>query len=138
MDENGIEQAVKARVLEIIATMSYRGGSGSKMTSLEGMIVQDADRLDAMGVIGIARTFVYAGWKGDLIYDPNLPYRNEMSIESYRNERSTAINHFHEKLLKLKDLINTDYAKKLAEERHERLEEFLRQFYREWNADELE
>ncbi|RUY49571.1 phosphohydrolase, partial [Mesorhizobium sp. M7A.F.Ca.CA.001.05.1.1] len=93
------------------------------------------DRLDALGAIGIARTFAYAGSKGDLMYDPHLPARTDMSYEEYRNGKSTAINHFYEKLLKLKDLMNTAYGRKLAEERHQYMRAYLEQFYAEWNGE---
>jgi len=108
------------RVLHIITNMSYRGGTNPPLESLEGQVVQDADRLDAIGAIGIARTFAFAGWKGHRMYEPGT--------------EGTAIDHFHEKLLKLKDLMNTAYAKKLAEQRHEWLEAYLRQFYMEWEG----
>jgi uncharacterized protein len=97
------------------------------------MVVQDADRLDAIGAIGIARTFMYAGSRGHLMYDPSFPYREEMTKEEYRHGRSTAINHFYEKLLKLKDLMNTESAKQIAIKRHEFMERFLQQFYKEWD-----
>lgn len=136
LEENQVEGNSMKQIIEIISTMSFDGGYGPPMETLEGMIVQDADRLDAMGAIGIARAFVYAGWKGHLIYDPDLSPRSNFSVEAYRNEKSTAINHFYEKLLKLKDLINTDYAKKLAQERHRVLEAYLLQFYQEWEITE--
>ena len=103
------------------------------MKSLEGMVVQDADRLDALGAIGIARTFAYSGHKGQLIYDPGIPVRKDLTLEEYRNGRSTAINHFHEKLFNLADLMNTGYAKKVARERTEFMKEFVREFMSEWN-----
>ncbi|MCC2683288.1 MAG: hypothetical protein K0R75_187 [Paenibacillaceae bacterium] len=125
----------RRHIMDIIATMSYNGGNNPPMPTLEGRVVQDADRLDAIGAIAIARTFVYAGWKGDPMHDPALPPRDAMTPEEYRQGRSTAINHFHEKLLKLKDLINTDAARPIAEERHAYMVEYLRQFRLEWDGD---
>ncbi|MEH7388011.1 HD domain-containing protein [Bacillus sp. JJ1521] len=121
-------------ILEIISTMSFKGGNRPPMKTIEGQVVQDADRLDAIGAIGIARTFAYAGAHGDLMYDPNLPYRESMTKEEYRNGKSTAVNHFYEKLLKLKDTLNTNAAKEVAQERHDFMLAFLDQFYKEWNG----
>ncbi|NGZ75637.1 HD domain-containing protein [Saccharibacillus alkalitolerans] len=134
MLENGASAEEASRVLEIISTMSFRGGSGSPMTTLEGRVVQDADRLDAIGAIGIARTFVYSGKKGRPMHDPNIPVRHKMTPEEYRSGNDTAINHFHEKLLKLQDLMNTDAGRRIAEERHSFMLEFLERFEREWNG----
>lgn len=135
MRDRQVEQAVIDRVTEIIHTMSFKGGAGTPMTTMEGKIVQDADRLDALGAIGIGRTMAYSGWKGQLIYDPTLPPRTAMTTEAYRKERSTAINHFHEKLFLLKERMNTPLAKAWAEERHRFMEQFLDQYLKEWNAD---
>lgn len=123
-------------IMEIISTMSYGGGHGQPMRTLEGRVVQDADRLDALGALGIARTFAYGGWKGSPMHDPELPPRERMTAEQYRSEQGTAINHFYEKLLKLKQRMNTDTARAIAEERHRFMEEFLEQFYREWDAED--
>lgn len=121
-------------ILEIISTMSYRGGNNPPLKSLEGKVVQDADRLDAIGAIGIARAFAYSGKKGQLLYDPELPVRQELTIDEYRNGKSTAINHFHEKLLKLPQLMNTDYARKLAVDREKFMKDYLDQFMKEWES----
>ncbi|OFP43982.1 phosphohydrolase [Streptococcus sp. HMSC066E07] len=124
-----------AHVLEIIATMSFKGGHQQKnVSTLEGKIVQDADRLDAIGAIGIARTMAYSGHIGRPIHDPDLQPRENMTLEEYRTGKSSAIMHFYEKLLKLKDMMNTAAAQKMAESRHRFLEEYLDQFYAEWNA----
>lgn len=124
-----------AHVLDIISTMSFKGGHQQKnVSTLEGKIVQDADRLDAIGAIGIARAMAYSGHIGRPIYDPDLQPRENMTLEEYRAGKSSAIMHFYEKLLKLKDLMNTDYAKQLAIGRHHFLEEYLEQFYAEWDA----
>jgi uncharacterized protein len=123
------------QIISIISTMSFKGGNQSAMHTLEGRVVQDADRLDAIGAIGIGRTFAYSGAKGQLMYDPEIPVREKMMKDQYRNEKSTAVNHFYEKLLKLKDTMNTAYAKKLADERHAFLESFLEQFFGEWEGN---
>lgn len=123
-------------ILEIISTMSYNAGTNPPMRTLEGEVVQDADRLDAIGAIAIARTFLYAGWIGHPIHDPALIPRNAMTPEEYRHGQSTAINHFHEKLLMLKDRINTASAKEIAEERHQYMEQYVERFYREWEGKE--
>ncbi|WP_420535544.1 HD domain-containing protein [Alkalihalobacillus pseudalcaliphilus] len=127
-----VHQDIQNHILTIIQTISYRGGNGDKLQSKEAMIVQDADRLDALGAIGIARTFAYSGHKGQPIYDPTIEKRENMTIEEYRNGKSSAIHHFYEKLLKLKDLMNTESGKKEANIRHEFMEQFLKQFYHEW------
>lgn len=128
------EEAQLTHIMNIIATMSFSGGGGEPMSTLEGQCVQDADRLDALGAIGIARTMVFSGAKGRPVYDPQLPPRDETLKQEYRDySKGTAVNHFYEKLLKLKDLMNTGYGRKLAEERHEFMLKYLEQFYREWN-----
>lgn len=118
-------------ILRIIQTISFKGGNFKKLESLEAKVVQDADRLDAIGAIGIARCFVYSGSTGRSIYDPNLAIRDKMSVEEYRNGQSSAIHHFYEKLLKLKDLMNTKTGYEIAEQRHQFMESFLEQFYKE-------
>jgi uncharacterized protein len=127
------EDAQKA-IVEIIDSISFKGGSKTELKTIEAKIVQDADRLDAIGAIGIARTFAYGGKKGQPIYDPSIHVREEMSIEEYRKGKSTSIHHFYEKLLKLKDLLNTDTAKEMAEKRHQTMVDFLEQFYLEWEG----
>lgn len=123
-----------ARIRECIETVSYKAGRQVELKSIEAEIVQDADRLDALGAIGIARTFAFGGKKGHPLYIPGLSVREKMSLEEYRNGDSSSINHFYEKLLKLKDKMNTTYARELAEQRHEFMESFLEQFYSEWNG----
>lgn len=132
LKQAGVEASDQETVLEIISTMSFSGGTGSAMRTLEGQIVQDADRLDAIGAIGIARTFAYSGWKGQSMYDPFIPLREQMTPEEYRKGKSTAINHFYEKLLKLKDKMNTESARLLADGKHQSLELFLQLFDKEW------
>ncbi len=131
-----VKEQVIFQVCEIIKEMSFKGaGVKTQMRTLEGKIVQDADRLDAIGAIGIARTFAYGGYKGREIYDPNLKPELHDSFEKYKSSTSPTINHFYEKLLLLKDLMNTKTAKKIAEERHEFMEQFLNQFYIEWDGE---
>lgn len=113
----------KEHILSIIATMSFTSQKEGKVVpSLEGKVVQDADRLDALGAIGIARTMTYSGNKGRLIYHPT-------------SDQETAIRHFDDKLLKLKDLMNTNYGKKLANDRHAFMETYLKQFQAEWHGE---
>jgi uncharacterized protein len=131
VDENIIQN-----VIDIIENISFKGGNfDKKFTSIELEIVQDADRLDAIGAIGIARTFNYGGFKNRAIYDPNVPPNLTMTKEEYKNSESPTLNHFYEKLLLLKDKMNTQTGKKLAEKRHEFMQLFLEEFYAEWNGD---
>jgi len=120
-----------SHILEIITTISFKGGNNAPVTTKEAEVVQDADRLDAIGAIGIARCFTYAGNKGIPIYDPSISVRNDLTVKEYREGQSTAINHFYEKLLKLKDLMNTLTGKQLAEKRHAFMKQFLNEFFRE-------
>ena len=122
------------KIIKIINTISFKGGVvDSSQETIEGKVVQDADRLDAIGAIGIARTFAYGGNKNRVIYDPNIKPINFTSLEEVKSENNHTINHFYEKLLKLKDLMNTKAAKEIAEKRHKYMEEFLNEFYSEWN-----
>ncbi|SCJ94896.1 putative hydrolase [uncultured Clostridium sp.] len=122
------------KIISIIKTMSFKGGVvDSTQNSIEGKVVQDADRLDAIGAIGIARTFAYGGSKGRQIYNPSINPIEFTSLEQVKNEENHTINHFYEKLLKLKYLMNTETAKKIAEKRHKFMENFLGEFYSEWN-----
>ena len=107
------------QVLTIIQAISYKGGSQNHLVlSLDAQIVQDADRLDAIGAIGIARTMAYSGYHGRVIHDPEVAVRQNMTLEEYRSHQGTAITHFYEKLLLLKDLMNTKTAQELAKRRH--------------------
>jgi uncharacterized protein len=123
-------------VEEIVANLSFKGaGVPTPMRSLEGRIVQDADRLDALGAIGIARTFAYGGHKGQALHDPAIRPQMHASFEAYKKNVGTTINHFYEKLLLLKDRMNTATGKRLAEERHKYMEAFLEQFLAEWQGE---
>ena len=122
-------------VLHIVHNCSFKGGIGeNKMKTLEGLIVQDADRLDAIGAIGIARTFAYGGKAGNMIYDPSIQPTNFKSAEEYRTKRTHTINHFYEKLLQLKDGMNTTTGLQLANQRDAFMRSFLEQFYSEWEG----
>ncbi len=121
------------RILEIIRQVSFKGAKVHNQThSPEADCVQDADRLDAIGAIGIARTFAYGGSKNRRIYDPSVKPVCHTSYSEYQNNTSPTINHFYEKLLLLKDRMKTQTGRKIAEKRHAFMEEFLRHFYEEW------
>ena len=130
----GVTSSDSERIFEIIETISYKGGNNKKVQTIEAQVVQDADRLDAIGAIGIARCFAYAGSKGNLLFDPELSVRESMTEEEYRKGKTSAVHHFYEKLLKLKDLMNTETARKIAQERHAFMEDYLTQFFNEWEG----
>ncbi len=133
LEETGADEAVIQPVMDIMRNISFKGAQTEQpLLSLEGQIVQDADRLDAMGAIGIARAFAYGGFKKRLIYNPDIPPHVHESFEEYRTLQSTTINHFYEKLLLLKDRMNTASGKRLAEQKHRILEDFLKHFIDEW------
>jgi uncharacterized protein len=122
-------------VIAIIENISFKGGRVErKFSSIELDIVQDADRLDAIGAIGIARTFNYGGFKNRALYHPEIAPNLSMTKEEYKNNEAPTINHFYEKLLLLKDKMNTPTGKQIAQERHRYMEDFLEQFYAEWEG----
>lgn len=121
-------------ILFSIENLSFNGGFSKVEISKEGQIVQDSDRIDAIGAIGIARVFAYNGKKGNPIYDPDVGIIEIKSEEEYRNLKRHAINHFYEKLLKVKDTMNTDAGKNIAIKRTEYMEEYLKEFYDEWDG----
>lgn len=134
-----VDESIITQVTEIIASLSFKGAKvATPMRTREGMVVQDADRLDAIGAIGIARAFAYGGSKGRLLHDPNVPVELHESFETYKNSPAPTINHFYEKLLLLKDLMNTETAKKIATQRHMYMENFLKQFYAEWEGQDCQ
>lgn len=133
--ENANEETIN-HVVKIIENISFKGGNFERnFSSKELEIIQDADRLDALGAIGIARTFNYGGFKNRSIYNPNIAPQLNQSKEEYKNSEAPTINHFYEKLLLLKDKMNTETGKKIALERHKYMENFLSQFYAEWEGE---
>lgn len=131
----GTNEATINHVVAIIENISFKGGNFKpKFSSLELQIVQDADRLDAIGAIGIARTFNYGGFKNRPMYDPAIAPKMNMTKEEYKKSDSPTVNHFYEKLLLLQDKMNTETGKKMAKERHRFMELFLAQFYSEWEG----
>lgn len=131
------EEEIINHVCQIVSDVSYKGaGVETQMKSIEGKIVQDADRLDAIGAIGIARTFAYGGSKKREIYNPDIKPELHNSFNDYKNSTAPTINHFYEKLLLLKDRLNTQTAKQIALERHNFMEEYLKKFFNEWDGKE--
>jgi uncharacterized protein len=136
LERQDVDQSTIDHILQIIENISFKGGNFEKtFHSKELEIVQDADRLDAIGAIGIARTFNYGGFKNRPIYNPSIQPNLHMSKEEYKNSEAPTLNHFYEKLLLLKDRMNTPTGKKIALERHRFMEHFLSQFYAEWDGD---
>lgn len=132
----GVDAETIDHVCGIIAGVSFKGaGVPTPMSTLEGRVVQDADRLDALGAIGIARTFAYGGHVGQAMHDPDVPPEQHESFAAYKRSRGTTINHFHEKLLLLKERMSTQSGRALAEERHAFIEQFLERFEREWKGE---
>lgn len=130
IDEPSIKQ-----IVDIVDNVSFKGaGVKDKMKSLEGKVVQDADRLDAIGAVGVGRVFTYGGSKGRVMYNPETPIQIAQDFETYKSAGQTSINHFYEKLLLLKNRMHTKTGKKLAEARHKFMEGFLEEFYTEWNG----
>lgn len=131
-----VDEATIAHVVNIIENISFKGGNFQRnFHSRELDIVQDADRLDAIGAVGIARCFNYGGFKNRALYNPEIPPVMNMSKEEYKKSDSPTINHFYEKLLLLKDRMNTETGKRIAAQRHAYMEDFLAQFYAEWNGE---
>jgi uncharacterized protein len=138
LDSCSVESSIADKVCEIITHISYKGANvENKMKSLEGFIVQDADRLDAIGAIGIGRAFAYGGYKDRPMYDPESKPQLHATFEQYKNSKSATINHFYEKLLLLKDMMNTQTAKRIAEGRHQVMLDFLAQFMNEWEGMDI-
>jgi len=130
-----VEEDIISHVCEIIKEMCFKGaGVKTQMRTKEGMIVQDADRLDAMGAIGIARCFATGAKLNREIYNPEIKPKLHKTFEEYKKAESPSINHFYEKLLLLKDLMNTKTAKKVAEKRHKFMKQFLDRFFKEWGC----
>ena len=136
LESENVDEEIITHVVNIIENISYKGGNfEKKFSSIELDVVQDADRLDAIGAIGIARTFNYGGFKNRALYDPNTAPNSSMTKEEYKKNDSPTLNHFYEKLLLLKDKMNTQTGKQIAQERHRYMEGFLAQFYAEWEGE---
>jgi uncharacterized protein len=131
-----VEETVITHIENIITHISFKGGKlPQQFKSPELDVIQDADRLDALGAVGIARTFNYGGHKGRSIYDPDIRPNLNLSKEEYKNSDAPTLNHFYEKLLLLKDRMNTQTGRKMAEERHAFMVAYLDQFYKEWEGE---
>ncbi len=137
LDDCGLPAERRAKVEDVVERVSFGKelDGDARPKSPELMAVQDADRLDAIGALGIARAFAYGGSKGQPMYDPDLPPRRDLDHGSYRSGKSTSVNHFHEKLLTLKGRLNTEAARAIAEERHRFMEAFLERFLAEWEGN---
>ena len=136
LESENVDVVTIQHVINIIENISFKGGNTEKLfTSIELDIVQDADRLDAIGAIGIARAFNYGGFKNRPLHNPNIAPQLQMSKEEYKNSQAPTINHFYEKLLLLKNKMNTQTGKQIAKERHHYMEGFLSQFYAEWDGE---
>lgn len=136
LEKENTPSEIVEHVIQIIENVSFKGGN-EKQTfySIELAIIQDADRLDAIGAIGIARAFHYGGFKNRKIYDPAIQPNLQLTKEEYKNATAPTINHFYEKLLLLKDRMNTETGKSFAQKRHAFMENYLKQFYSEWDGD---
>lgn len=135
LEKQAVDEVIIQQVSAIVSDLSFKGaGTSSAMPTLEGRIVQDADRLDAIGAIGIARAFAYGGHKNRALYNPEITPEQHNSFEAYKSSTGPTINHFYEKLLLLKERMHTPSARAMAEARHRYMEEFLNQFYAEWEG----
>ncbi len=133
--EHNVDSTIIEHVINIIENISFKGGNeAQKFTSPELEVIQDSDRLDAIGAVGIARCFNYGGFKNRALYNPDIKPNLNMSKEEYKKSTAPTINHFYEKLLLLKDRMNTKTGKRIALERHSFMQQFLDQFYAEWNG----
>lgn len=136
LEQQQVEEKTIEHVCSIIRDLSFKGaGTSSAMPTLEGKVVQDADRLDAIGAMGIARAFAYGGHKNREMYNPNIKPVLHESFEAYKSSTAPTINHFYEKLLLLKDRMHTGTARQMAAQRHQYMEDFLSQFYAEWDGE---
>lgn len=135
MKANGVDPTTREAVCQIIREISFKGSDSVKPSTIEGMCVQDADRLDAIGAVGVARAFAYGGSKGRPLYDPEVMPLGRMNEEQYRKSGSTSVNHFYEKLFLLKDMMNTASAKRTAEARDAFMHAFIEEFLAEWAGE---
>ncbi len=135
LEKLGVDTEKIARICKIMVEVSFKGaGVQDKVSSQEGVVVQDADRLDALGAMGIARCFAYGGYRGRPLYDPTIKPQVHQSFAQYKNSESTSINHFYEKLLLLKSRMHTKTGKQIAAGRHRFIQEFLARFFQEWEG----
>jgi uncharacterized protein len=133
---NAVDAKIIDQVCDIIAHVSFKGaGVATEMATIEGKCVQDGDRLDAIGAVGIARAFAFGGHFGRAMYDPEVSPQQHQSFAEYKSKGGPTINHFYEKLLLLKDRMQTASGRRLATERHRFMEQYLKQFYAEWNGE---
>lgn len=137
LESNYISKMEIDIICDVISQMSFKGVSSHVPSTLEGKIVQDADRLDSIGAIGIARTFAYGGSIGRAIYLPEIKPKKFTNMDEYKHYIGTTINHFYEKLLQIKFEMNTEEGKKLALQRHVFMEEFLKEFFCEWDCKDI-
>lgn len=136
LDELGVDKQTIKQICYIIDNVSFKGaGVKDKMKTIEGKIVQDADRLDVIGAIGIARIFAYGGFMKREIYNPDVKPVMHKTFSHYKTHKGTSMNHFYEKVLLLKDRLNTKTAKQIAEQRHQFVENYVKQFLKEWNGE---
>ena len=131
----GVDEATIDRIVTILGEVSFRGTDSVVPSAVEGKCVQDADRLDALGAVGIARTFAYGGAHHRAIHDPDIPPERDMDAARYYANEATSVNHFYEKLLLLKDMMNTEAGKRLAEDRDRYMREYLEEFFAEWEGE---
>ena len=134
MRSQNVPESEIRQVCQIIGEVSFKGTDSVRPSTPEGKCVQDADRLDALGAIGIARTFAYGGRHNRAIYDPELPSRTSMNQAQYYSSKSTSLNHFYEKLFLLEDMMNTETGKAIARKRTQYMQEFVEEFLREWDG----
>ena len=136
LESFAVDEIIIDHIGKIMLNISFKGGNFKPdFTSKELAVVQDADRLDAMGAIGIARAFNYGGYKGRAMYDPSINPMSYMTVDQYKQSKAPTINHFYEKLLLLKDRMNTGTGKRIAQERHHFMELYLKQFFKEWDGE---
>ncbi|TAA72311.1 HD domain-containing protein [Planococcus salinarum] len=135
LESLGVSEEQSSQIAQIIRQVSFKGGNGEEASSIEARVVQDADRLDAIGAVGIARTFAYGGAKGRNLYDWEEKPRNGMTEQQYREEPTSSATHFYEKLLLLKNMMTTETGKQIADERHQFMLSFLEQLKKETDGN---